>query len=49
MVNTPVHASWLNQVYYSILQRKAISSNDFADLTALADRVLGFQDRYNAA
>lgn len=32
MVHTPVHASWLNQVYLSIIQRKALSPNDFTDL-----------------
>ena len=34
MVHTPVHASWLNQVeiYFSAVQRKALSPNDFADL-----------------
>jgi transposase len=49
LVHLPVHASWLNQVeiYFSILQRKAIKPADFADLDALAERVLGFQDRYN--
>lgn len=36
MVHTPVHASWLNQVeiYFSAVQRKALSPNDFTDLTA---------------
>ncbi|HXL19103.1 MAG TPA: hypothetical protein VN961_16435, partial [Streptosporangiaceae bacterium] len=24
MVHTPVHASWLNQVFFSIVQRKAL-------------------------
>lgn len=49
LVHLPVHASWLNQVeiYFSILQRKAISPSDFADLTALKARVLAFQNRYN--
>jgi transposase len=49
LVHLPVHASWLNQVeiYFSVLQRKAISPVDFADLDALADRILAFQDRYN--
>ena len=34
MVHTPVHASWLNQVeiYFSIVQRKVVSPNDFTDL-----------------
>ena len=50
LVHLPIHASWLNQVeiYFSILQRKAIATGDFADLEQLADRILGFQDRYNA-
>jgi hypothetical protein len=49
LVHLPVHASWLNQVeiYFSILQRKAIKPADFTDLDDLAERVLGFQDRYN--
>ncbi|MGB9307899.1 MAG: IS630 family transposase [Mycobacterium sp.] len=49
LVHLPIHASWLNQVeiYFSILQRKAISPNDFADLDQLSQRILGFQDRYN--
>ena len=50
LVHLPVHASWLNQVeiYFSILQRKAIKPGDFRDLDHLAERVLGFQNRYNA-
>jgi transposase len=49
LVHLPIHASWLNQVeiYFSILQRKAINPNDFADLEQLSERILGFQDRYN--
>jgi hypothetical protein len=51
LVRLPIHASWLNQVeiYFSVLQRKAISPVDFADLDALAARILAFQDRYNAS
>jgi transposase len=50
LVHPPVHASWLNQVeiYFSILQRKAIKPGDFRDLDHLAERVLGFQNRYNS-
>jgi hypothetical protein len=50
LVHLPVHASWLNQIeiYFSILQRKAISPVDFIDLDDLATRILHFQDRYNA-
>lgn len=49
-IHLPVHASWLNQVeiYFSILQRKAIGPTDFANLAELAERILAFQDRYNA-
>jgi transposase len=49
LVHLPVPASWLNQVeiYFSILQRKAITPVDFADLDDLARRILAFQDHYN--
>jgi transposase len=49
LVHLPIHASWLNQVeiYFSILQRKAIKPGNFRDLDHLADRVLGFENRYN--
>jgi hypothetical protein len=44
----PVHASWLNQVeiYFSIVQRKVLTPNDFTSLGELEDRLLRFQDRY---
>lgn len=50
MIHTPVHASWLNQVeiYFSIIQRKVLSPNDFTDLNAVEQRLLAFEDRYNA-
>jgi hypothetical protein len=50
MIHTPVHASWLNQVeiFFSIVQRKVVSPNDFADTQQLADTLLAFIDRYNA-
>jgi hypothetical protein len=49
MVHTPVHASWLNQaeVFYSIVQRKVLTPNDFTDLADIAARLEAFQDRYN--
>ena len=49
MVHTPVHASWLNQVeiYFSIVQRKVLSPNDFNDLDAITDRLSAFETRYN--
>lgn len=48
VVHTPVHASWLNQVeiYFSIVQRKALDPNDFASLAHVEDRLLRFQDHY---
>jgi len=47
-VHTPVHASWLNQIeiYFSIVQRKVVSPNDFPDLETLEHRLLGFQTYY---
>ena len=47
-VHTPVHASWLNQVeiYFSVVQRKVLTPNDFTSLSELEDRLLRFQDRY---
>ncbi|MFE6023713.1 IS630 family transposase [Streptomyces sp. NPDC056441] len=50
MVHTPVHASWLNQVeiYFSVVQRKVVSPNDFTDLAQVGDRLRAFEDRYNA-
>jgi hypothetical protein len=48
LVHGPVHASWLNQIeiYFSILQRKALTPNDFRSLQALEDHLLGFQGYY---
>ena len=50
MVHTPIHASWLNQVeiYYSIVQRKGLSPNDFTDLTEVETRLASFEQRFNA-
>ena len=50
LVHLPVHASWLNQVeiYFSIVQRKVIKPQDFANLDILRNRLLAFQERYNA-
>ena len=48
LIHLPVHASWLNQIelYFSILQRKALTPNDLPTLDALAERVLGFGEQY---
>jgi hypothetical protein len=47
-VHGPIHASWLNQIeiYFSIVQRKALTPNDFKSLAAVEDRLLGFQRYY---
>ena len=41
LVHTPVHASWLNQaeIYFSIIQRKVLTPNDFTDLEAIRLRL----------
>jgi transposase len=50
MIHTPVHASWLNQVevFFSIVQRKVVSPNDFASTEQLAATLQAFIARYNA-
>jgi DDE superfamily endonuclease len=50
LVNTPIHASWLNQIeiYFSIVQRKVLTPNDFQSRAAVKDRLLSFQARYEA-
>jgi hypothetical protein len=49
-VHTPVHASWLNQIeiYFSIVQRKALTPNDFQSLEDVQARLLGFQQYYES-
>ena len=49
MIHTPVHASWLNQIeiFFSIIQKKVVSPNDFASLGQLSATLLAFVDRYN--
>ena len=50
MVHLPVHASWLNQVevYFSVIQRKLLTPDDFGDLHSLAEQILAFEKHYNA-
>jgi transposase len=50
MVHLPVHASWLNQVevYFSVIQRKLLTPDDFGDLDGLAEQILAFERHYNA-
>jgi hypothetical protein len=48
LVQLPIHASWLNQVeiYFSVVQRKVLTPNDFADLADVESRLLAFERRY---
>jgi hypothetical protein len=49
LVHTPVHASWLNQVeiYFSLVQRKVLTPNDFADLAAVEQRLRLYEELTN--
>jgi len=48
LVQLPVHASWLNQVeiYFSVVQRKVLTPNDFTDLAEVESRLAAFERRY---
>jgi hypothetical protein len=48
LIHLPIHASWLNQIelYFSIVQRKALTPNDFGSLDQLAERLLSFGEHY---
>lgn len=47
-VRLPVHASWLNQVeiYFSVVQRRALTPSDFPNLDAARERLLAFGRAY---
>lgn len=49
-VHGPVHASWLNQIeiYFSIVQRKALTPNDFPSLEAVAQRLTNFERYFDS-
>jgi hypothetical protein len=49
MIRTPLHASWLNQIeiFFSVIQKKAATPDDFASLGQLSATLLGFVDRYH--
>jgi transposase len=50
LIHLPVHASWLDQaeIYFSVVQRKALTPNDFTSLDQIRDRLAAFEIRYNA-
>jgi hypothetical protein len=49
LIHLPVHASWLNQVklFFSIVQRKALTPNDFGCPQELARRLMDFGQHYH--
>jgi transposase len=50
LIHLPAHASWLDQaeLYFSVVQRKALTPNDFTGLDQIRDRLAAFETRYNA-
>jgi hypothetical protein len=50
VVHGPIHASWLNQIeiYFSIIQRKVLTPNDFSSLEMLANRLQRFERHYES-
>jgi hypothetical protein len=50
LIHLPVHASWPGQAEtcFSVVQRKAVSPNDFTSPGQIRDRLAAFEIRYNA-
>ncbi|MEZ5351416.1 MAG: transposase [Bryobacteraceae bacterium] len=50
LIHSPVHASWLNQIeiYFSIIQRKVLTPNNFTSLDQLAERLFDIQYYWQA-
>ena len=50
LIHLPAHASWLDQaeIYFSVVQRKALTPNDFTGLDQIRERLAAFETRYNA-
>ena len=50
LIHLPAHASWLDQaeIYFSVVQRKVLTPNDFTDQDQIRDRLAAFEARYNA-
>jgi hypothetical protein len=48
LIHLPIHASWMNQIelYFSIIQRKALTPNNFHSQDELAERLLAFAEHY---
>jgi transposase len=49
LIHLPAHASWLDQaeIYFSVVQRKALTPNDFTSLDQIRQRLAAFEVRYN--
>ena len=50
LIHLPTHASWLDQaeIYFSVVQRKALTPNDFTSLDQIREHLAAFEVRYNA-
>jgi hypothetical protein len=50
LVHTPTHVSWLNQVeiYFSIVQRQALTPNDVTNLAEVEERLRLYQALSNS-
>jgi transposase len=50
LIHLPAHASWLDQaeIYFSVIQRKVLTPNDFTGLDQIRGRLAAFEARYNA-
>jgi transposase len=49
LIHLPTHASWLDQaeIYFSVVQRKVLTPNDFTGLDQIHDCLAAFETRYN--
>ena len=49
LIHLPAHASWLDQaeIYFSVVQRKVLTPNDFTSLDQIRERLAAFEVRYN--
>ena len=49
LVHLPTHASWLTQIemYFSLIQRTVLTPHDCAELAAVEQRLLAYEDLYN--
>ena len=50
VIHLPTHASWPDQaeIYFPVVQRTALTPNDFMTLDQICDRLAAFQTRCNA-